>query len=66
MKFSLEIFIQSKKVCKVCISAIITALSDQQATIKYSQHNTQANKTFSVFIDYHSTQKSEFENIFIT
>lgn len=35
-------FIQSKKVCKVCTSAIITALSDQQAAIKYSQHNTQA------------------------
>lgn len=29
-------FLQSNKVCKVCTSAIITALSDQQAAIKYS------------------------------
>ena len=35
-------FLQSKKVCKVCASAVITGLSDQQAAIKYSQHNTQA------------------------
>ena len=35
-------FLQSKKVCKVCISTLITGLSDQQASIKYSQHNTHA------------------------
>jgi hypothetical protein len=35
-------FLQSKKVCKVCTSTLITGLSDQQAAIKYSQHNTHA------------------------
>jgi len=35
-------FLQSKKLCKVCISSVITGLLDQQAAIKYSQHNTQA------------------------
>ena len=35
-------FLQSKKVCKVCISTVIIGLSEQQAAINYSQHNTHA------------------------